>query len=84
MATKQKSANSEEPRVDVQSEVKGKVDERRKRESNAEGEANLIPSETMDDDECRKDSFYDTEADNDTASVQLCFIIVIVGWLAAL
>jgi hypothetical protein len=28
---------------------------------------------------CRKDSFYDTEADNDTASVQLCFIGVIVG-----
>jgi hypothetical protein len=33
----------------------------------------------MDDDVSRKDSFYDTEADNDTASVQLCFIGVIVG-----
>jgi hypothetical protein len=53
MATKQKSANSEEPRIDVQSEVKGKV-MNEGRESLMLREANLIPSETMDDDEVEK------------------------------
>jgi hypothetical protein len=76
----EKTANSEESRVDIQNEVKEKMDGKEESESNAE-EAKLdVQNETMDDDVSRKDNFYDTKADDDTASVQLLLSIgVIIG-----
>jgi hypothetical protein len=72
--------NSEGARVDVQNEVEEKLEGDEENESNAEKTKLDVQSETMDDDVSRKDSFYDTKADNDTASVQLLlFIGVIIG-----
>jgi hypothetical protein len=76
----EKAANSEEARVDVQNEVEDKWDGNEEKAANTK-EAKLDEqSETMDDDVSRKDSLYDTKADDNTASVQLLLLIgVIVG-----
>jgi hypothetical protein len=76
----EKAANFEEARVNVQNEVEDKLDGNEEKAANTK-EAKLDEqSVTMDDDVSRKDSFYDTKADDNTASVQLLLLIgVIVG-----
>ena len=78
---KEKAVNPDESRVDVPNEVNERVDGE-EREFNAE-EAKLdAQNETMDDDVSRKDSFYDTKADDGTASVQLLLFIGVIFGLA--
>jgi hypothetical protein len=96
-ATKQEGGNenqednSEEAILDVQSELVKEMDGNEEKGANSEEAKVTIQNEVeeeLDDDVSRKDSFYDTEEDDDKvthsllpqASVELLiFIIVIVG-----
>jgi hypothetical protein len=87
----EKVAISEESRVHVQNETEEEMDGKEEKEANSEKARLEVQSELaeeMDDDVSRKDSFYDTEEDDDKvahfliprASVELfLFIAVVVG-----